>query len=57
MLKDMIFVLITFTIAIVFGIFTIKKVVQNKYGTVEKSESIKRTVEMIDPDYDKKHGR
>jgi hypothetical protein len=57
MLKDMIFVLITFTIAIVFGIFTIKKVVQNKYGTVEKSESIKRTVEMIDPDYDRKHGR
>jgi len=57
MLKDMIFVLITFTIAIVFGIFTIKKVVQNKYGTVEKSESIKRTVEMIDPNYDRKHGR
>jgi len=57
MIKDMIFVLVTFTIAIVFGIFTIKKVVQNKYGTVEKSESIKRTVEMIDPDYDRKHGR
>ncbi len=57
MLKDMIFVLITFAIAIVFGIFTIKKVVQNKYGTVEKSESIKRTVEIIDPDYDRKHGR
>jgi hypothetical protein len=57
MLKDMIFVLITFAIAIVFGIFTIKKVVQNKYGTVEKSEPIKRTVEMIDPDYDRKHGR
>jgi len=57
MIKDMIFVLVTFTIAIVFGIFTIKKVVQNKYGTVEKGESIKRTVEMIDPNYDKKHGR
>lgn len=53
----MIFVLVTFTIAIVFGIFTIKKVVQNRYGTVEKSEPIKRTVEMIDPNYDKKYGR
>ena len=57
MLKDMIFVLFTFVIAIVFGVFTIKKVVQNKYGTVEKKESIKRTVEMIDPNYDKKYGR
>lgn len=57
MLKDMIFVLFTFIIAIVFGVFTIKKVVQNKYGTVEKKESIKRTVEIIDPNYDKKHGR
>jgi hypothetical protein len=57
MLKDMIFVLFTFVIAIVFGVFTIKKVVQNKYGTVEKKEPIKRTVEMIDPNYDKKYGR
>lgn len=57
MLKDMIFVLFTFIIAIVFGVFTIKKVVQNKYGTVEKKEPIKRTVEMIDPNYDKKYGR
>ena len=57
MLKDMIFVLFTFIIAIVFGVFTIKKVVQNKYGTVEKMEPIKRTVEMIDPNYDKKYGR
>ena len=57
MLKDMIFVLFTFVIAIVFGVFTIKKVVQNKYGTVEKKEPIKRTEEMIDPNYDKKYGR
>lgn len=57
MFKDMIFVLFTFVIAIVFGVFTIKKVVQNKYGTVEKKEPIKRTVEMIDPNYDKKYGR
>jgi len=57
MYKDMIFLLSTFMIAIVFGVFTIKKVVQNKYGTVDKSEPIKRTVEMIDPNYDKKHGR
>lgn len=57
MLKDMIFVLFTFVIVIVFGVFTIKKVVQNKYGTVEKKEPIKRTVEMIDPNYDKKYGR
>lgn len=53
----MIFVLFTFVIAIVFGVFTINKVVQNKYGTVEKKEPIKRTVEMIDPNYDKKYGR
>ena len=57
MIKDMIFITICFVMAIVFGIFTIKKVVQNRYGTVEKSESIKRTVEMIDPDYDRKVGR
>lgn len=57
MLKDMIFITICFVLAIVFGIFTIKKVVQNRYGTVQASESIERTVEMIDPNYDKKHGR
>lgn len=57
MFKDLLFVLICFSLAIIFGIFTIKKVVQNRYGTVEKSESIKRTVEMIDPNYDKKYGR
>lgn len=53
----MIFITICFLLAIVFGIFTIKKVVQNRYGTVQASESIERTVEMIDPNYDKKHGR
>lgn len=57
MFKDLLFVLICFSLAILFGVFTIKKVVQNRYGTVEKSEQIKRTVEMIDPNYDKKYGR
>jgi hypothetical protein len=57
MFKDLLFVLICFSLAIIFGVFTIKKVVQNRYGTVEKSEPIKRTVEMIDPNYDKKYGR
>lgn len=57
MIKDMIFITICFVLAIVFGIFTIKKVVQNRYGTMQASEPIKRTVEMIDPDYDKKVGR
>lgn len=53
----MIFITICFVLAIVFGIFTIKKVVQNRYGTVQANEPIKRTVEMIDPYYDKKVGR
>lgn len=57
MFKDLLFVLICFSLAIIFGVFTIKKVVQNRYGTVEKNEPIKRTVEMIDPNYDKKYGR
>lgn len=57
MFKDLLFVLICFSLAILFGVFTIKKVVQNRYGTVEKIEPIKRTVEMIDPNYDKKYGR
>ncbi len=57
MFKDLLFVLICFSLAIIFGVFTIKKVVQNRYGTVEKIEPIKRTVEMIDPNYDKKYGR
>jgi hypothetical protein len=57
MIKDMIFITFCFVLAIVFAIFTIKKVVQNKYGTVHTSEPIKRTVEMIDPNYDKRYRR
>ena len=53
----MIFITFCFVLAIVFAIFTIKKVVQNKYGTVQASEPIKRTVEMINPNYDKRYRR
>lgn len=56
MFRDLLFVVMSFLLALLFAIFTIKKVVQNKYGS-EKQEPIKRTVEMIDPNYDKKYGR
>ena len=57
MLKDILFITASFLIAILFGIMTIKKVVVNREGNTQKQELIKRTVEMIDPNYDKKHGR
>ena len=57
MLRDMIFIVGSFLIAILFGIMTIKKVVVNREGNVTKQEPIKRTIEMVDPDYDKKYGR
>lgn len=53
----MIFIVGSFLIAILFGIMTIKKVVVNREGNVTKQEPIKRTIEMVDPDYDKKYGR
>lgn len=57
MLRDMIFIVGSFLIAVLFGIMTIRKVVVNREGNTQKQELIKRTVEMIDPNYDKKHGR
>lgn len=57
MLRDIIFIVGSFLIAVLFGIMTIKKVVVNREGNIQKQEPIKRTVEMIDPDYDKKYGR
>lgn len=55
MLKDVIFIVGSFLIAVLFGIITIRKVVVNREGNIQKQEPIKRTVEMIDPDYDNKH--
>lgn len=57
MFKDLLFITASFLIAILFGIMTIKKVVVNREGNVTKQEPIKRTIEMVDPDYDKKYGR
>jgi hypothetical protein len=57
MLKDILFIVGSFLIAVLFGIMTIKKVVVNREGSIQKQEPIKRTVEMIDPNYDKKYGR
>lgn len=57
MLKDLLFITASFLIAILFGIMTIKKVVVNREGNMTKQEPIKRTIEMVDPDYDKKYGR
>lgn len=57
MVKDLLFITASFLIAILFGIMTIKKVVVNREGNVTKQEPIKRTIEMVDPDYDKKYGR
>lgn len=57
MFKDLLFITASFLIAILFSIMTIKKVVVNREGNVTKQEPIKRTIEMVDPDYDKKYGR
>jgi hypothetical protein len=57
MIKDILFIVGSFLIAVLFGIMTIRKVVVNREGSIQKQEPIKRTVEMIDPDYDRKHGR
>lgn len=57
MIKDILFIVGSFSIAVLFGIMTIKKVVVNREGNIQKQEPIKRTVEMIDPNYDKKYGR
>lgn len=57
MLKDILFIVGSFMIAVLFAIMTIKKVVVNREGNIQKQEPIQRTVEMIEPNYDKKHGR
>jgi uncharacterized membrane protein YciS (DUF1049 family) len=51
MLKEIIFILIAIVFTMVFGIYTIKLAVRNHNGT----HKIERTVEQIDPDYDKKY--
>lgn len=53
MIKDMLFITLCFVVTIIFGIYTIKKVVLNKNGNQPKR--IERTIEIIDPDYDNKH--
>lgn len=54
MFRDLLFVVGCFCIAIFFAIMVINKTVEKKY---EKQPQIKRTIEMVDPEYDKKHGR
>ena len=54
MIKDMIFITGCFVMAIVCGINTIKKVVLSRSGN---NPTIERTIETIDPEYDKKVGR
>lgn len=53
MIKDMLFITLCFVMTIIFGVYTIKKVVLNKNGNQPKK--IERTIEIIDPEYDNKH--
>ena len=53
MIKDMLFIIGCFVMTIVFGIYTIKKVVLSRTGN--NPTKIERTVETIDPEYDIKH--
>ena len=54
MLKDILFMLVLFTMTLFFGIYVITNNIERKE---RKPEQIHRTVEMIDPNYDKKVGR
>ena len=53
MIKDMIFITLCLVLTIVFGVYTIKKVVLSRQGN--QPTKIERTTEMIDPEYDSKH--
>ena len=53
MIKDMLFITLCLVLTIVFGIYTIKKVVLSRTGN--NPTKIERTVEVIDPEYDSKH--
>ena len=53
MIKDMLFITLCFVMTIIFGIYTIKKVVLNKNGN--QPNKIERTIEIIDSEYDNKH--
>ena len=55
MIRDMLFITLCFVMTIVFGIYTIKKVVLSRAGN--NPTKIERTIEIIDPQYDKKVGR
>ena len=49
----MIFITLCFVITIVFGIYTIKKVVLSRTGN--NPTKVERTIEIVDPEYDNKH--
>jgi hypothetical protein len=51
MLKEILFMMFAIVFTMAFGIYTIKLAVRNHNGT----HKIERTVEQIDPDYDKKY--
>lgn len=53
MIKDMIFITGCLVLTIVFGIYTIKKVILSRQGN--QPTKIERTIEVIDPEYDNKH--
>jgi len=53
MMKDMLFITGCLVLTIVFGIYTIKKVVLSRSGN--QPTRIERTTEMIDQEYDNKH--
>ena len=53
MIKDMLFITGCLVLTIVFGIYTIKKVILSRSGN--NPTKIERTVETIDPEYDIKH--
>jgi hypothetical protein len=52
-MKDMLFITGCLVLTIVFGIYTIKKVVLSRSGN--QPTRIERTTEMIDQEYDNKH--
>lgn len=53
MIKDMLFITGCLVLTIVFGIYTIKKVILSRSGN--NPTKIERTVETIDFEYDSKH--
>jgi uncharacterized membrane protein YciS (DUF1049 family) len=53
MLKEILFMIFAIAFTMVFGIYTIKLAVRNHNGT----HKVERTVEQIDPEYDKKYSK